>query len=162
MNKTEQAEQAIFSLLKQLCLTGLGVGTIGGAWGAYHSSDSQTMIATMHPFFWVLVVVLPIAIIVVLVSHWQTWHNLLKRNITEALVFFIGANLIGATAASLIFLIPTFSFPYIFQNLEPDQMRVALFNTFGWQHLGIVVGVAGITACGMAAWLYWQVNKPTE
>ena len=88
MNKNEQAEQAIFSLLKQLCLTGLGVGTVGGAWVAYHSSDPQTMVAIMRPFFWVLVVVLPVAIVVGLVSHWQTWHNLLKRDITEALFFF--------------------------------------------------------------------------
>jgi len=104
MNKNEQAEQAIFSLLKQLCLTGLGVGTIGGAWGAYHSSAPQTMIATMRPFFWVLVVVLPIAIVVVLVSHWQTWYNLLTRDIIEALVFFIGGKLNWSNSSEFDFL----------------------------------------------------------
>jgi hypothetical protein len=154
MTETEQKEQAIFSLFKRLGMMGLWVGSVSGIWATFQSSEPVEIMATMFLFLVFLGIALPITVVAEAVTQKKTWHDLLKADTTEGFVFFIGASVFGAAAACVTFSIPAFSFPYFVHQLEPNQMSTTFFDTFNLKSFGIIVGITGFIACGLAVALY--------
>ena len=151
---SKEKEEAVTYLFTRLCLTGLGAGTVVGAYAAFRFTAADSITATAARFFWVLAIALPLTLLAATVNKWLAWSNMRRVDTSEALGLLIGTAILGTLVASGIYLVPSVSFPYLFRGMESESLKASLLAAFNWRDLGLVVVTTTVTAGLQAVRLY--------
>lgn len=153
-----EIDRVVFSTLKRLILNALTVGTISSIVSVFFKSNPSEIVSFIVPFFWILVIVTALGLMGELIKYKQQWSSFIAKDGAEAIGYLLSISLFVALLANGAFILPLFSFPYIFHQLQPMEMRKEIFDFWGWQEF--IITSISLACISLISFFYF--NKKNQ